>query len=148
MISGREPKRSVQSRLRLKTVEGTTLAMIAWSILSGSILSRRITWSSQTAYSSEVLRASVAARQAPFFSKPSKTAKTVLVFPASIARSMMNLLGQAYPGRIVDIWLQIANAARNQPVPFALIIQDDYPAGLVQSLECTRNPCARLDLAA
>src|ERR1700761_1710089 len=88
MISGRAEKRSVHSRLRLKLAEGTTLAMIAWSISFGSIWSRFITCSSQIAYSSAVRRASVAERQTPLQSEPSKTAKTVFVLPASIARSI------------------------------------------------------------
>src|ERR1700749_1609050 len=88
MISGRAEKRSVHSRLRLKLAEGTTLAMIAWSISFGSIWSRFITCSSQIAYSSAVRRASVAECQTPLQSEPSKTAKTVFVYAGSYYRAI------------------------------------------------------------
>src|SRR6185437_15364754 len=88
MISGRAEKRSVHSRLKLKLAEGTTLAMIAWSISLGSIWSRFNICSSQIAYSSDVRRPSVVERQTPLQSCPSKTAKTVFVLPASIVRSI------------------------------------------------------------
>src|ERR1700735_2288772 len=99
-ISGGVLKYRLASCTRLKTASGTTLAMMQASISPGTRPFSPISWVSQTAYSSAVRLVSVEARHAPLSPSPSKTAKTKLVLPASMASSIGT---QTSDGREMDI---------------------------------------------
>ena len=90
------PKYFCASTSRLWSARGTTVPMMTRVTSALAKPSSASNWCSHTAYSSAVRRGSVAMRQRARISPPSATsAKTTLVFPASIASNMARALDRS-----------------------------------------------------